>query len=953
MGSKGSQNSQTAQAQTYAPTGAGYIQNALQQGQSAAQLPFNIPQAPVAGFSPQQQQAFGLVGQAQGQAQPYYNQAQNYFQQSTQPNVSQFFNPLAGAVTSQLGNIFGQQASQNTGQLTQAAGGVGADRIAVGQSELANQQGLAAGQTLAGLYTPALGAAQQQESLLQGAGYGTASLGSQAENTALTGAQALLGTGGLQQQLQQAQLNAPYQQQLAQAAFPYQQAQFNAGITGALAPGLGGTTTGQGQTTSQYNPSLMSQILGGAGIGTALGGYFGGSGKGTNAYGGGSAAAGDAYGGSAAAPIAPWMTSEDYGARGGAFARGGSASPFVFDTGGVIPFPISQDQRDQTYQMLKGRNESPTLRPGTLGPKAPVIPIKAMGGATNPFAFAAGGSPYSLPSGINDDPINVDQESVIPQENLQPAQVHMPNLNLSPPAQSQSNSGSGVGQAIGDIAKIATLFANRGGTVNQPFQTFDAGGTPDTTPALFGDRFPASTTLAGVTGIPPSSPLGAADAWPSGTPFNPYRTTPPADMQAWRDGTSATPDATADSTSPPGAAPTAGAGMSPGAPAPPPSPGATTSDDSGPSLGGFLKSPYAALLQAGLSAFTPAGFAGGFAQGEKTYQGQQTIDESAKRLAQEAKFHEDQFTRSTPYQQFEMQKPQQIGRNLYGQPVFGVLDPKTGTYVDPVTHKPVDTSQMGEADDAMIQSTAKAIANYDQPPISPYKAVTPIGMAIMNKAREINPQYDTKNYGEANSAKTKFGSGPQGDAVRSFGTAYRHIDLAERMIDAMNNGDSKLVNTLRNEWKTVFGTSAAPNNFEAAKSIVSDEIMKAVLGARGALGDRTDAQKHLDAATSPKLLHSVIEDTYKPLMIGQLQGYKHQYEGATHGAKDFNEKLSPEVSQDLDKAEAAAAARAQAAQANPAAPAGGGAAAPSVGTRKQFKQGWGVWDGSKWVPEKP
>ena len=26
-------------------------------------------------------------------------------------------------------------------------------------------------------------------------------------------------------------------------------------------------------------------------------------------------------------------------------------------------------------------------------------------------------------------------------------------------------------------------------------------------------------------------------------------------------------------------------------------------------------------------------------------------------------------------------------------------------------------------------------------------------------------------------------------------------------------------------------------------------------------------------------------------------------------------------------------------------------AAPAVGERKQFRQGWGVWDGSKWVPE--
>src|SRR5713226_74236 len=164
-------------------------------------------------------------------------------------------------------NIFGQQQSQQQGQLTQAAGGVGADRIAVGQSELANQQGLAAGQTLSGLYN---NAAQQAQS----AGYGTAALGSQAQNAALQGAQAQLGTGGLQQQLSQAQLNSPYQLQLAQLAYPFQTSQFLSGAVGSLAPGLGGTTSGTGSTTAP-SPSMLSQILG---LGTAAAGVAGGSG---------------------------------------------------------------------------------------------------------------------------------------------------------------------------------------------------------------------------------------------------------------------------------------------------------------------------------------------------------------------------------------------------------------------------------------------------------------------------------------------------------------------------------------------------------------------------------------------------------------------------------------------------------------------------------------------------
>jgi hypothetical protein len=214
---KGSNTTTTNQTQTYQPNpqAAGYITGALDRANQTAQLPFAIPQAPVAGFSNDQQGAFNAVRNAQGMAQPYINTAANYF---SPQGAQAFLNPYASNVMAGLKDVFGQQQSQQTGQLTQAAGGVGADRIAVGQSELAKQQGLAAGQTLSGLYQ---NAAQQAQS----AGYGTAALGSQAQNSALSGAQALLGTGGLQQQLQQAQLNAPYQLEMARAAFPYQQSQ--------------------------------------------------------------------------------------------------------------------------------------------------------------------------------------------------------------------------------------------------------------------------------------------------------------------------------------------------------------------------------------------------------------------------------------------------------------------------------------------------------------------------------------------------------------------------------------------------------------------------------------------------------------------------------------------------------------------------------------------------------
>lgn len=380
MGNKGSQTSNTSQTQTYTPNAvaSGYITDALGRAASAANQPFAIPQAPVAGFSQDQMGAFQQFRDLQGMAQPYYNTASNYY---SPQGISQFYNPAVESVTANLKDIFGAQNVQNNSNLVGAAGGIGADRIAVGQSELAKQQGLAAGQTYASLWNSA---AQQA----QAAGQGQMALGANAQNSALQGANALLGTGGLQQQLSQAQLNSPYQQQLAQAQFPYQQAQFYASLVGALAPGLGGTTSGYGTSTSTpAQPSIFSQLLGAGALGLgAYNAYSGsGSGKGSNNTMAGAGTAGNPYYG----PVNP------YQARGGriGYARGGDVDP--------------------------------------------AIPMSA--------------------------PIDISQQSIIPQTQITPMQAHIPQIDLSPPKQ-QSSGSSGPG--IGDIVKLAMMFAADGGRVN-------------------------------------------------------------------------------------------------------------------------------------------------------------------------------------------------------------------------------------------------------------------------------------------------------------------------------------------------------------------------------------------------------------------------------------------------------------------------------------------------------
>jgi len=155
---------------------------------------------------------------------------------------------------------------------TIAQGALGGNRAAVAQAALAGQQTANQAPVIAGLYNSgyqgALNTAYQQyQQNPMAAGSLLANYGLSGQNAALQGAQAQIGAGTLQQGTQQAQDTAAYQQFQQQQAYPFQTAQWLAGIGLPIASQLG--TTSQGQTTTP-GPSPWSQIAGTAIAGAGL-----------------------------------------------------------------------------------------------------------------------------------------------------------------------------------------------------------------------------------------------------------------------------------------------------------------------------------------------------------------------------------------------------------------------------------------------------------------------------------------------------------------------------------------------------------------------------------------------------------------------------------------------------------------------------------------------------------
>lgn len=896
MGSKGSQTSNTAQnqSQSYVPTGGGYMVNALNQGAAASQLPFNVPQAPVAGFSNDQQQAFQDIRNSQGMAQPYFNQAGNYFNQSAQgPDISQFFNPYAGAVTDQLKNIFGQQMSQATGQLTQAAGGVGADRIAVGQSQLANQQGLAAGQTLAGIYGPSLQAAQQEQNIQQGAGYGLGALGPAAQNSAMMGSQQLLGTGGLQQQLQQAQLNSPYQQQLAQSAFPYQQAQFNAGITGSLAPGLGGITAGSGTgLQSQPGPSWLSTILGG---GLTAAGIAGGLG---------------------------WLP---FAAKGGVIHG--------YDNGGRVGYDGGGGVADNPYVRAAEINEL-KRDDQNFSPYMPSLP--------------------QLPANINGQPITTSP-TLIPKIQGGQSRSNMPALSFNLNAPAAQNPDSGMMSLVKEASKFANSEAN-GGVVRGYADGGDTDNTDDAHPYGYGGEqtTPAANLAASGT---LDTDIGNSGSYSSGNGIIGYGSSdaalPTIDPGTVASGTTdsdvGTPSPYGMDDTPSQSAMDAQASADDGARSGEEEQHGPAADDrSKKRRSGFMQSPWMALTAAGLGMMASKSPWAGVALGEGGLQGMkvlqqqreaaqkdETIDQAARRLDQEADYHQKQI-------------------DIAKVPPGFLKGDKGSLVVMP--GGPHDPKQIKAEADA---KRPEGMNDEDmQPLLEQYKAGDRTGVLSSISRGAQGPANITKFWHMLSlDLQSEGKTGKDLAAARAdfmaASAAARVAAQREATVDTAVNEAKGTFPALEKASLALPRTSFTPFNqalqFFREKTGSPEQraygaaLQAAVTGYSQAMtrtgGNSVYAQQHaasvLNAADGHEALMGAIKQLNIEMAIAKAAPAETRQDILDH-------ILNPSTSAGAPPATAA-----------PAAAPAAGAAQPKNGERKQFKQGWGVWDGQKWVPEKP
>ncbi len=276
----------TTQTQTVLPDWlTQYYKDVIAKAQGATSQPYQpYDAARVAGFTPEQQQAFGMVQGNVGNYQPALDAARTAATGATAdwtaPGTAQrYMSPYTGAVVDDIGTLAGRNLSENllpqVNKTFVGSGTFGGSRSAdftaravrdANESALRQQDA-----ALESGYGTAVNAFNADQSRQVPAAQALTAVAGQQQGLAGNDASAVQNVGAQEQALNQNSANLAYQDFIAQRDYPTQQVQTLAGIGGTPSASGSGTSTATAPGPSN-TAGIIGNILGG--IGT-IGSIFG------------------------------------------------------------------------------------------------------------------------------------------------------------------------------------------------------------------------------------------------------------------------------------------------------------------------------------------------------------------------------------------------------------------------------------------------------------------------------------------------------------------------------------------------------------------------------------------------------------------------------------------------------------------------------------------------------
>jgi hypothetical protein len=262
-------------------------------------------------------------------------------------------------------------------------------------------------------------------------------------------------------------------------------------------------------------------------------------------------------------------------------------------------------------------------------------------------------------------------------------------------------------------------------------------------------------------------------------------------------------------------------------------------------------------------------------------------------------------------------------------PNLGLIDIRTGQPVNSSAIAPLDADeaavlgkQPGERVPLKLKNTANEIATRGRTTVATEEGVYDYNRRTGEKKRlganprmvfapenRIIPTVDPNNPGNivpmkagealkqgvslpqsaehqaANTVLKSAVGGKIGEEINAFNTALQHADLLQQALTALGNGDQRTLNSLRNRFKTEFG-SADVTNFQAIAQAYTREITKMLSAGHMTDSEISAAGATLPANASPQQILGTLQ-AYRALAASKMQMRRDQVQQGLQGKPNF------------------------------------------------------------------
>jgi hypothetical protein len=201
-----------------------------------------------------------------------------------------------------------------------------------------------------------------------------------------------------------------------------------------------------------------------------------------------------------------------------------------------------------------------------------------------------------------------------------------------------------------------------------------------------------------------------------------------------------------------------------------------------------------------------------------------------------------------------------------------------------------------------IRAQVQAVLDH-RSPMPPQGRPNMINSAVRQWVNVLDPTYDETTYGAKNKILQSYTSGAESKSINAINTAMGHADELGQAIDALGNGNVRVLNGLAQKYQIETGSSDAPTVFRLIVNRLAPEMASAYIQGGGGEGERGMNAKDFDPTLAPQLIRSNLAESIKLLRskIGaQEQQWNTTYQPTNDRDQFQNRFLTPQAKQALD-----------------------------------------------------